>query len=182
VFGEIGRVGCRDLLHSRREVGCVTEGRVVHAQIVADLADHNLSRIESHAYREADPFGDAQLVRVAAQRFAQVQCGIASALREVFVRDRGTEQRHDAIATVLVDRAFEAVNAFGQDLEEPIHDAVPFFRVEFGASSVDPLTSANRIVTCLRSPSRALRDVRIFSTRCFGVYERGSRSLVFATA
>src|SRR5207249_6585885 len=33
-----------------------------------------------------------------------------------------------------------------------------------------------------RSSSRALREVRIFSARCFGVYERGSRSLVFATA
>src|SRR5262245_33808495 len=41
------------------------------------------------------------------------------------------------------------------------------------ASFVDPLTSAKRIVTCLRSPSRALRNVRIFSTRCFGVYDRG---------
>jgi hypothetical protein len=30
-------------------------------------------------------------------------------------------------------------------------------------------TSANRTVTCLRSPSRALLEARIFSTRCFGV-------------
>src|SRR6516225_1322011 len=42
------------------------------------------------------------------------------------------------------------------------------------ASSVEPLTSANRMVTCLRSPSRAERDLRSFSARCFGVYERGS--------
>ena len=37
------------------------------------------------------------------------------------------------------------------------------------ASVVKPATSANRTVTCLRSPSSALRDVRIFSARCFGV-------------
>src|SRR5215470_14069671 len=48
--------------------------------------------------------------------------------------------------------------------------------------SIEPFTSAKRTVTCLRSPSRAERVVRIFSARCFGVYERGSRSLVFATA
>src|SRR5262245_36301372 len=40
--------------------------------------------------------------------------------------------------------------------------------------SIDPFTSAKSTVTCLRSPSRAERDVRIFSARCFGVYERGS--------
>src|SRR5262245_18076933 len=41
------------------------------------------------------------------------------------------------------------------------------------ARSIDPFTSANRTVTCLRSPSRAERDVRIFSARCLRVYERG---------
>jgi hypothetical protein len=29
----------------------------------------------------------------------------------VFVRDRGAEQRHDAVTAILVDRALEAVNA-----------------------------------------------------------------------
>src|SRR5262249_12542575 len=42
------------------------------------------------------------------------------------------------------------------------------------ARSIEPFTSAKSTVTCFRSPSRALRDVRIFSARCFGVYERGS--------
>src|SRR5439155_14376919 len=40
--------------------------------------------------------------------------------------------------------------------------------------SIEHLRSANSTVTCLRSPSRALREVRIFSARCFGVYGRGS--------
>jgi hypothetical protein len=48
------------------------------------------------------------------------------------VRDRGTEESHDAVAAILVDRALEAVNTLGQDQEEPIHDAVPFLRVELG--------------------------------------------------
>jgi hypothetical protein len=38
---------------------------------------------------------------------------------------------------------------------------------------VKPETSTNSTVTCLRSPSSALADVRIFSARCFGVYARG---------
>ena len=35
--------------------------------------------------------------------------------------------------------------------------------------AVKPDTSVNMTVTSLRSPSMALRDVRIFSARCFGV-------------
>jgi hypothetical protein len=31
------------------------------------------------------------------------------------------------------------------------------------------LALAGSLVACLRSPSRALREVRIFSARCFGV-------------
>ncbi len=44
------------------------------------------------------------------------------------------------------------------------------------ASSIEPCTSANSTVTCLRSPSSALRSVRMRSARCGGVYARGSRS------
>jgi hypothetical protein len=38
---------------------------------------------------------------------------------------------------------------------------------------VDPFTSAKSTVTCFRSPSSALREVRIFSARCFGVLAAG---------
>ena len=36
------------------------------------------------------------------------------------------------------------------------------------SNSMDPFRSANSTVTCLRSPSRALRDMTIFSARCAG--------------
>src|SRR5262245_33364278 len=39
--------------------------------------------------------------------------------------------------------------------------------------SIEPFTSANRTVTCLRSPSSALRVVRIVSARWRGVYDSG---------
>src|SRR6266496_3104281 len=61
-----------------------------------------------------------------------MQCCVASPLCVVFMRYRGTEQRHDAVTAILVHRALEAVNAFGEDLEETIHDAVPLLRVELG--------------------------------------------------
>src|SRR5215813_15169402 len=41
------------------------------------------------------------------------------------------------------------------------------------SSSIEPLRSANRMVTCLRSPSRAAFEFRMRSARCFGVYVSG---------
>ena len=37
------------------------------------------------------------------------------------------------------------------------------------SGKLDPLRSAKRTVTCLRSPSSAALEVRIFSARCLGV-------------
>src|SRR5215831_12837050 len=48
--------------------------------------------------------------------------------------------------------------------------------------SIEPFKSAKRTVTCLRSPSRADFEVRIFSTRCLGVYVSGGPSLPAGTA
>jgi hypothetical protein len=41
-------------------------------------------------------------------------------------------------------------------------------------TTTSPELSPTRIFTCLRSPTMAEREVRIFSTRCAGVYARGA--------
>ena len=48
----------------------------------------------------------------------------------VFVGDRRTEQRHDPVAGELVDEPFEAPHAFGEDLEEALHDRRELLGVE----------------------------------------------------
>src|SRR5207342_603577 len=72
----------------------------------------------------------AQLVCVTAKILLESERRIAGALRVVLVRDRSPEQRHDPVASELVDRALEAMNALGEDPEEPIHDLVPFFGID----------------------------------------------------
>jgi hypothetical protein len=98
-----------------------------------------------------------------------VQRGIARALRVILVCNRCSEERHDAIARVLVHRTFEAMHALGQDLEEAIQDAVPDLGIDLFGQLHRPFTSPNRTVTCLRSPSSADFDCRILSARCRGV-------------
>jgi hypothetical protein len=48
-------------------------------------------------------------------------------------------------------------------------DAVPLLRIELGGQLRRSFDVGEEIVTCFLSPSRTLRDVRIFSATCFGV-------------
>jgi len=152
-----------------RQPDRVTLRGVVHAQVVADLADDDFSGVDADPRRELEAMTPLHLARELAERIAHVQRRIARALRVVLVRDRRAEQRHDPIAGALVERPFEAVDPIGEDLEEAIEDDVPSLGSVSSASSIEPFTSANNTVTCLRSPSRTACDVRIFSARCFGV-------------
>jgi hypothetical protein len=104
--------------------------RIVHAEIVADLANDDLARVQAKTEGEVDPRGDAQLIGVLAQAIAQGERRVAGALRVVFMRDRRSEKGHDAVARVLVHLALEAVDAVGQDLEEAVQDLVPLFGVD----------------------------------------------------
>ena len=110
---------------------------VVHAQIVADLADHDVAGVDSDPYVEVEAALAAQLARVLAKRLLEVQGRVAGALGVVLVRDRRPEQRHDPVAGVLIDGPLEAVHAVGEDLEEAVEDAVPLLRV-------DPLRQLHR--------------------------------------
>jgi hypothetical protein len=130
VLRERDAVGGRELLHPLGEAHRVALCGVVHAQIVADLADDHLSRVETETEGEVDARVDAQLVGILAQAIAQRERRVAGALRVVLVGDRRAEERHDAVAGVMVHRALEAMNAVRKDLEEAVEDLVPLLRVE----------------------------------------------------
>src|SRR4030095_14745097 len=117
-------------LQRRRQADGMAERGIVHAQVVADGAHHDLAGVEAHAHREAQPAFDAQRVAVAAQLLAQVERRVAGALGGILERERRAEQRNDAVAVVLVHRTLEAVHAVGEHGEEAVHQAVPLFRIE----------------------------------------------------
>src|SRR5881397_1422752 len=56
--------------------------------------------------------------------------GRAGALGVILVGDRGAEERHDAIAGVLVDGPLVAVDAVREDPEEAIEEAMPFLGID----------------------------------------------------
>ena len=88
----------------------------------------------------------------------------------ILVGDRRPEERHDAVARVLVDRALEAVDAVGEDLEEAVQDPVPLLRVDLpgqlqGALHVGEEHRHLLALALQGGPARG----RIFSARCLGV-------------
>ena len=127
---DAGAVRARDLLQACGDVRHGTLRGVVHAQVVADLPHHDFARVDPDPRREVEAPLEAQLVGEARELVAQLQRREARALRVVLVRDRRAEQRHDPVAGVLIHRAFVAVYALGEDLEEAIEQTVPVLGVE----------------------------------------------------
>jgi hypothetical protein len=126
----------------------------------------------------SDPVRAARVVRVALQRLLHPERGVARAHRVILVGERRAEQRHDPVAHHLVDGALVAVHGLHHALEHGIEDLARLLGSRSASSSIEPLRSAKSTVTCLRSPSRAAFEVRIFSARCFGVYESGAADFV----
>src|SRR5881409_899247 len=60
----------------------------------------------------------------------QIQGGRTGALGVVLVGDRGAEERHDAVAGVLVDGPLVSVNAARKDPEQAIEQAMPFLGID----------------------------------------------------
>ena len=127
MLGQVHAAGSGHLLHPRREPHAVSLGGVVHAQVVADLADHHLPRVEAHADGELEPSG-SERTGIAPQLVHQVQRGVTRSPGVILVRDGSPEESHDPVAGELVDGAFEAMDRLGRDLEEAVENPMPFLR------------------------------------------------------
>src|SRR5439155_9713543 len=172
VLGQEGPAGLGQLLHPLREPHRVALRRVVHAEVVADLADHHLARVEAHADGEADAARGPQLVRVASDLVTEMERRPARALGVVLVRDRRPKSAMMPSPvywfTVPSKRCTPSVSSWKKRSMIRCHSSGS----SCSASSIEPFTSAKSTVTCLRSPSSAPRARRIFSARCRGVYAR----------
>ena len=55
----------RELLHARGQVRGLPDGRVIDAEVRANGADHNLSRVQPHSDPDRDAVSTERLIRVA---------------------------------------------------------------------------------------------------------------------
>ena len=105
-------------------------GGIVHPQVVADLADDDLTGVEPEAHCEAEAALALQLLPEAVELTEEVEGRVAGAVSMVLMGDRRAEERHHTVAGILIDRALEAVHAFRQDLEEAVEDHVPLLGID----------------------------------------------------
>jgi hypothetical protein len=128
---DASRIG--ELLEPRGEAHGLPLRRVVHPQIVADLADHDLARMDADSRCERQTVAALHVLGVTAELAPQIERRVTGARCMILVSDRRAEQRHDAVTGVLVDGSLEAVDAVGEQPEEAVEDRMPLFRVEPGS-------------------------------------------------
>ena len=103
---------------------------VVHPEVVTDSPDDDLARIETHPHSDIES-GLAPHVRGERPQLARhLERRRAGALGVILVGDRCPEERHDAVAGVLVDGSLVAVDAVSEDPEEAIEETMPFLGID----------------------------------------------------
>ncbi len=130
VLGEEDGAGLGQALHPGSEVGGVSDGGVVHTEIIADFAHHHGARVEADAELEVDAILLLQLLPVVRQGFLDGKGGMAGSLGMVLVGQRGAEEGHHPIAGELVDGALVAMDLIHEDLKAPVQDLMDLFRVQ----------------------------------------------------
>jgi hypothetical protein len=105
---------------------------VVHVQVAADRTHDDFAGVEP----DADVHGHAQrtmhTLRVLADALLHAQGGVARAHGVFLVRDRRAEQRHDAVAHHLVDRALVVMHRLDHPLEHAVEQPARVFGIAVG--------------------------------------------------
>jgi hypothetical protein len=113
--------------------------------------------------------GAADLFAVALQRRLHGQGRVAGPQGVILMRQRGAKEGHNAITQHLVHRALVAMYGLHHVVQSRIEELPGRFWIEVRNQLSGAFEVGNSTVTCLRSPSRTLRDVKIFSARYEGV-------------
>ncbi len=130
--GEQRRTGLGHLLHPRGEMGGLPDGRVIHVEIAADGSDHNLPGVEPDPDLNRHPVGTLELVAVSGHRVQHPEGGVAGPHRVILVSERRAEQRHDAVAHDLVDRALVTVDRLHHPLEDRVQQLPALLGIALG--------------------------------------------------
>ena len=168
-FADQHAAGAGRLLEPRRDVRRVADRGVVHPQVVADAADDDRARVEADAHPEAGPCAGLELAAVDRGRALDAERGVDGPPRAVLVRDGRAEERHHAVARVLVDGALEAVDLGGDPLEAPVHDRVHVLGVELLGEAREPGDVGEEHGDLAALALERDRALRTLSARCFGV-------------
>jgi hypothetical protein len=122
--------GLRKGEQSRGQVRGIPDRGVIHAEVVADLADDHRTRVKPHAYLELDATLGAELVAVRGERALEAEGRVDRAQGVILVGDGRAEQGHEAVAEKLIDCSFVAVDLAEHQLKGSVHEVVDVLGIE----------------------------------------------------
>ena len=131
-LGHQGHAGSGQLLHAGGQVRGLPHRRVVHVEITADRANHDLPGVQSNADLDVRAMATAEILRVAGDAVLHPQRGVARPHRMVFMGERRAEESHDSVAHDLVDGALVAVHGFHHPLQHGIEEPAGLLGIPIG--------------------------------------------------
>ncbi len=131
-------------------------------------AHHHEPGIEALAGAEGDA-ARRELSLVPLERARDAERGVDGAPRVVLMGDRGAEERHDAVAQELVDRALVLVHLGQHELEGPAHEPVHLLGIQALGERREARDVHEEHRDLLALALKRAARVRIFSARCLGV-------------
>ena len=122
----------RQLLHAGRQVRGLAHGRVVHPEIAADRAHHDLARVEADADLGLHALRSTQLLRIAPHTILHPEGGITRAHGVILVGEWRPEQRHDPVPHHLVNGALIAVHRVHHLLDDRVEQLARLLGITVG--------------------------------------------------
>jgi hypothetical protein len=119
-----------NLFEARAEVRGVADGRVVHREVVADSADDDEPRVQSHAVADLDAILYLYFRRVLGQRTLHVEGGGHGAAGGVLVRNRCAEEGHQTVTEKVAHRTLVSVNRRDHSSNPSLRERVDHLRIE----------------------------------------------------
>jgi hypothetical protein len=119
------------LLEPGGQMGRLPDRGIVHVQIAADRADHDLPGVESDPDLDGDPGSALDLLGVALDGGLHPERRVARPYPVVLVSEGRAEERHDPVAHHLVHRPLVAVDRLHHQLEHRVEDLSRLLRVAF---------------------------------------------------
>ena len=121
-----------ELLHAGGQMGGLANGRVVHPEVRADGADHDLSGVQPDPYPDRDTESAERLFRVTLHQLLHAQGGVTGPHGMVLVGDGRAEQRHDPVAHHLVHGPLVTVDRLHHALEHRVEELARLLGIAVG--------------------------------------------------
>src|SRR5262249_23646688 len=108
---------------------CLTEGGIVNIEIVIYGTNHDFAGVQADADLQSRFFRLAELSAMTSRFLLHRQGSVARTQRVVLVRQRRSEESHDAVTQYLVDGSFIAMHGIHHEMQHRIDDLLRLFGI-----------------------------------------------------